>query len=151
MDPEVFERIMQESIAEEIAARDFYRQAAARVEDAGVKAILEELANEEEHHRGMLETFRFNPLARVEFEEAADARVSEGEEAPGPSLEMSPKEAFQLAMKKEQKAMETYQKLAAGCRDPETCRLYEELARMERGHKARLEKLFVDVAFPEVW
>ena len=146
-----FDRIMQESIAEEIAARDFYREAAAKVTDAGVKAILEELARDEEQHRGILETFRFDPLARVEFEETEDLRVAEEEEMPEPSFVMTPKEAFGLAMKKEQKAMETYQRLASGCRDAETRKLYEELARMERGHKAKLEKLFVDVAYPETW
>jgi rubrerythrin len=151
MDAEEFDRIMQASIAEEIAARDFYREAAAKVADAGVKAILEELAREEEQHRGTLETLRFDPLARVEFEEPEDTRVAEEEEVPEPSCEMTPKEAFGLAMKREQKAMEIYQKLASGCRDAETRKLYEELARMERGHKTKLERLFVDVAYSEVW
>jgi len=29
--------------------------------------------------------------------------------------------------------------------------IYLELAEMERGHKARLEELFVNAAYPESW
>ncbi len=152
MDADAFDRIMQESIAEEIAARDFYRKAASRIQDPNVKAIFEELARDEEQHRATLETFRFDPLARVAFEKAEDFGVSEGQERiAAPSLDMTPKDAFQLAMKKEEQAVAVYGRLAEGCRDPETRRLYEELAEMERGHKVRLERLFVDVAYPEDW
>lgn len=152
MDADAFDRIMQESIAEEIAARDFYRDAASRIQDQNVRAILEELSRDEEQHRATLETFRFDPTARVAFEKVQDFGVSEAQERiAAPSLDMTPKDAFQLAMKKEEQAMVAYSRLAEGCRDPETRRLYEELAEMERGHKARLERLFVDVAYPEDW
>lgn len=152
MDADAFDRIMQESIAEEIAARDFYRQAAQRIQDASVKAILEELARDEEQHRATLETFRFDPTSRVAFEKVADFGVAESQERiDTPSVDMTPREAFQLAMKKEEQAMVAYGKLADGCSDAETRKLYRELAEMERGHKARLESLFVDVAYPEDW
>lgn len=152
MDPDAFDRIMQESIAEEIAARDFYRAAARRVENESVREVFEQLAREEDEHRATLETFRYNPLARVTFERVQDFGVSEGQEAiRAPSVDMAPKDALQLAMKKEQAAMMVYQRLAEGCSDAEIRKLYLELAEMERGHKARLETLFVDVAYPEVW
>ena len=67
------------------------------------------------------------------------------------TFDLSPGEAFQLAMKKEQAAMETYLKWAWACQDPELKKVYEELAEMERGHKARIEELFVNAAFPEAW
>jgi len=151
MDPESFDRLMLEAIAEEIAARDFYQQAARKVQDPNVAAIFEQLAKEENDHRNVLETFRFNPLARVEFARAQDYRVSEQEEEPPLSFEMGPKEALQLAMKKEQRAAEAYRRLAAACKNSEFGRVYLELAEMERGHKCRLEELFVNAAYPECW
>jgi len=153
MDPEAFDKILIKSIEGEIAARDFYRAASERLRDEGVKKIFARLAEDEEQHRVTLETFRFNPLARVEFEKAAsdDFQVAEGEEIPDPSMEMTPRDAFQYAMKKEQEAMETYARLASRCQDAETRRLYEELSEMERGHKVELEELFVNAAYPEEW
>lgn len=151
MDPEFFDRLMLDAIAEEIAARDFYQKAARQVKDRNVAALFEQLSKDENEHRNTLETFRFNPLAGVEFARAQDFRVSEQEAEPPLSLDMSPKEALQLAMKKEEKAAEMYRRLAAGCRDPGISRLYLELAEMERGHKCRLEELFVNAAYPECW
>jgi rubrerythrin len=98
MDPESFDRLMLEAIAEEIAARDFYQQAALQMQDPSVAAIFEQLAKEENEHRNTLETFRFNPLARVEFARAQDYRVSEQEEEQSLSFDIGPKEALQLAM-----------------------------------------------------
>ncbi len=151
MDPATFDRIIEESIAEEIASRDFYAQASRRIADSGVKEIFESLSKDEEQHRLTLERFRFDPLARVEFAKVADFGVAEAEVNRPFSFDMTPKDAFSLAMKKEQKAMEIYQEFAARCSDPEIRGLYTELAEMERGHKARLEDLFTNVAYPEQW
>ncbi len=152
MDAETFDRIMLDAIDEEVSAREFYRAAAVKVKDEGVRAIFEELARDEEGHRVKLEEFRFNPLAIVAFENVpGDYKVAEAEKLPRLSLDMSPKDAFQLAMKKEQEAMELYQNLAARCADDEFKKLYDELARMEKGHKRQLETLFVNVAYPEDW
>ena len=151
MDAETFDRIMLESIAAEIAARDFYRQAAERIADPAARDVFLSLSEDEEKHREILETFRFDPVARVEFEKVTDHGVAETEPLPDLGFDMKPAEAFQVAMKKEQEAMELYQRLADQCGDAEIKRLYGELAAMERGHKARLEDLFVDSAYPEKW
>jgi len=151
MDAENFDRVMQEAIAEEVAAAEFYAQAARRMKDAGTRSIFEQLSTDELHHRNILETFRFNPLARFEFERAPDYRVAEREKLQPLSFDMSPKEAFQLAMKKEQQAMGIYTDMAEGCKDPETRNLYLQLAEMERSHKVKLEELFINAAYPESW
>lgn len=151
MNAETFDKLMLRSIEQEIEARDFYREAAKRVADTSVKEIFEEMARQEDQHRETLETFRFNPTARVEFERVEDFGVAEEAELPPLSMDLSPAEAFQLAMKKEQAALEFYAKWAAVTRDAELKRVYEELAEMERGHKARIEELYVNAAFPEAW
>lgn len=151
MDAETFDRIMLESIAAEIAARDFYRQAADRIDDPATRDTFLSLSADEEKHREILETFRFNPAARVTFEKVTDFQVAENEQVPDMTFDMSPAEALGIAIKKEQEAMERYQHFADQCEDAEIEKLYSELAAMERGHKVRLENLFVDTAYPERW
>jgi rubrerythrin len=152
MDEETFDRIMLDAINEEAASREFYKSAAARMKNESVRTIFEGLARDEEGHRVKLEEFRFNPMAIVAFEKVeGDYKVAEAEAQPQLSFDMSPKEAFQLAMKKEQQAMEIYESLAAQCADGEFKNLYQELARMEKGHKAKLENLFINAAYPEDW
>lgn len=151
MNAETFDKLMLRSIEQEIEARDFYREAARRVADTSVREIFEEMAQQEDHHREILETFRFNPTARVEFERVEDFGVAEETEMPPLSMDLSPADAFGLAMKKEQAALELYLKWASVTQDAELKRVYEELAEMERGHKARIEELFVNAAFPEAW
>ncbi len=57
----------------------------------------------------------------------------------------------QLWQKKELEAMQLYTQLATRSADPEQKRVFTELASMERGHKARLEDIYTNMAFPEVW
>jgi rubrerythrin len=151
MDTERFEQIINAAIADEIESRDFYKAAAERVEDRAVKEIFEQLSADEEAHRNTLQTFRSDPTARMAFQKVEDFQVAESQEMPTLSLDMAPKDALQLAIKKEQGAMEEYEALAKAAEDPETQRILKQLSDMERGHKARLESLFVDVAFPEAW
>jgi rubrerythrin len=151
MDAETFDRIMLESIAAEIAARDFYRQAAERIADPATRDTFLSLSVDEEKHREILETFRYNPEARVTFEKVTDYQVAENEQLPDLTFDTSPAEALQIAIKKEQEAMERYQHFADQCQDAEVGKLYAELAAMERGHKARLEDVFVNTAYPEKW
>jgi rubrerythrin len=151
MDPDAFDRMVLEAIAAEIAARDFYLWAARQMKDPGVAEIFRQLSGEENEHRATLETLRFNPVARVEFARAPDYGVAEQEPEPEFSPDMSPKEALQLAMKKEEHAAATYRAFAEACQDTEISRTYLELAEMERGHKSRLEELYVNAAYPEAW
>jgi rubrerythrin len=151
MDAESFDALLLASIAEEIAARDFYTEAARRVKEANVQSIFEQLAREENLHKETLEAFRSNPLARVEFGRVEDFHVAESEADAVLSFDMGPKEAYQLAMKKEQKAQAIYTRMAEGCRNYEIRSIYLELAEMERGHKTRLEELYINAACPEAW
>jgi rubrerythrin len=151
MDADTFDQLMQRAIQKEIEARDFYRQASERIADSSVKEIFAEMARQEESHRDQLEVLRFDPTARVQFAKVEDFGVAEESDSAPLSFDMSPKEAFQLAMKREQAALEMYQRWADAVEDGEIKRVYQELAEMERSHKARIEDLFVNAAFPEDW
>ena len=47
--------------------------------------------------------------------------------------------------------MQMYEKLADASADSEQKKIFTELAKMERGHKARLEDLYTNSAFVEAW
>jgi rubrerythrin len=64
---------------------------------------------------------------------------------------MRPAEALALAMKREQEAAEFYLGLARAAADPALRAAFEDIARMELGHKARLEGMYVDVGYPEAF
>jgi rubrerythrin len=152
MDEQRFDELMVQAIENEVEARDFYREAATRVADRCVKETFEQLGRDEEEHRNTLETYRYDATAKVQFVSLPDDfKVAESEDEPPLSFDMSPPDALKLAMKKEQAAKEMYEKLAAACDDEGVRKVYENLARMELGHKQRLEGLFVDSAYPEVW
>jgi rubrerythrin len=151
MDSHTFDTLMLKAIDEEIAAANFYREAAKHMQVPAVRAIFERLSTDEIHHRDTLETFRFNPVARVAFEHVVDFHVSERETMPPLTFDLTPREAFQLAMKKEEQALTAYTRMAEECRDAEMRKVYVELAEMERGHKSQLEELFVNAACPEAW
>ncbi len=151
MDAEQFETIIQNAIEGEIEARDFYAAAAEKVADAAVKEIFAQLSRQEDGHRHRLQTFKSDPMAKVEFKRVTDYGVAEEQDWPKLSLAMKPADAIGLSIKKEQAAMESYQALAASMENEEFKKLFTELAEMERGHKVSLEKLFVNVAYPEDW
>jgi rubrerythrin len=64
---------------------------------------------------------------------------------------MKPSDTIALAMKNEEEAMNMYTDLANCSSDQEQKKVFQALAKMEQGHKARLEDMFTNMAFPEVW
>ena len=56
-----------------------------------------------------------------------------------------------IAIKKELEAMQMYTQLAQASSDNEQQLLFSQLANMERSHKTRLEDIYTNMAFPEVW
>jgi rubrerythrin len=71
--------------------------------------------------------------------------------APTLSADLKPLDGIVLAIKKELEAMQMYTQLADAQTDPEQKNLFTDLAAMERGHKARLEDIYTNMAFPESW
>jgi len=151
MNQSEFERIMKLAIEAETEAYEFYRDVSEKVTDASVKKIYQEFAQEELGHRTLLEQILKHDIKTFSFTGASDYKVSETVELPRLSLELKPVDAIALAMKKEEEAMKTYSSLAALSADPQKQKIFSELAKMEEGHKARMESLYTNTAFPEVW
>ena len=68
------------------------------------------------------------------------------------TADLKPLDGLVIAIKKELEAMQMYTQLAKTGADSEQKNSFIELASIrERGHKSRLEDIYTNMAFPEVW
>jgi len=151
MDAKEFERIMDFAIAAEIEAYEFYNEVAQSTADKSLKVLFTEFAEEEKGHRLTLESLKNKQIQNFSFAGATDYKIAETVDAPRLSLSMKPADAIALAMKKEEEAMKMYTGLANAASDAEHKNVFMSLARMEAGHKAKMEDLYNQTAFPECW
>ena len=136
----------------ELEAYEFYSEAARKVGDPGVQRIFSDLARDEKGHFELLERFRANPMDIMKISPpSSDWKIAESEDLPTLSTNMKPKDAIALAMKKEQQAVEFYRSLSSAASSPETRLMFENLANMELSHKHKLENMYIDVGYPEVF
>ncbi|HOB18602.1 MAG TPA: ferritin family protein [Candidatus Methanoculleus thermohydrogenotrophicum] len=151
MDVEGYRSILSNAIDREIEAYTFYRTLQEKVRDENLKNLLDELAGEEIKHRKTLEAFLLKEPGELGFNTERDYKVADTLETPPLSADLKPIDGLVIAIRKELDAMQMYTQLAALSDDPEQRKLFESLAAMERGHKARLEDIYTNMAFPEIW
>jgi rubrerythrin len=150
MQVEEYKKIISDAVLNEIEAYEFYSSVSEKVKNNSLKAIFKELAEEEKRHKNSLKGF-LSDLRPMRFDGKKDYKVSETVEMPRLSLDMKPSDAIALAMKSEEEAMNMYTELANCSGDQKQKEVFQALAKMEQGHKARLEDMFTNMAFPEVW
>jgi rubrerythrin len=151
MNKNMIQDIIDYAIEREKESYNFYKSSAERVDDKSLKSIFEELAAEEVSHKDFLEDFLKSGATEINIRDFDDYNVSATVEKPTFTEEMSFTDAVALAMKKEEEAMELYQKLAASTENPDKKELFLNLAKMEQLHKAKLEELYTNTAYAEVW
>lgn len=145
------EAIINMAIEHEVEAYDFYLALSQKDLDASIKGIFTKLAAEEKDHQILLQSFLNNPDKPLRFKPSADFKVAESVDRPALSVDMKPVDAIALAMKREEEAMNRYSAFAESSEAAEQAKIFQELAHMEQGHKTRLEELYTNMAFPEVW
>jgi rubrerythrin len=150
MKAEAYKRVISMAVENEIEAYDFYTAVGEKVNDPNLKSIFKSLADEEKKHRNFLQGLlsQSKPLC---FDETKDYKIAETVDKPKLSLGMKPADAIALAMKNEEEAMNMYTELAGSSADKEQKEMFESLARMEQGHKVKLEGMYTNMAFPEAW
>ncbi len=152
MDAQQYKKAIQDAIASEIEAKDFYLAISARIRDEYLKELFLGFSREEANHEKILKAlFEKGSIKPATFDGTRDFEISETIALPEVSEDMDIKDAIGLAMKNEEIAMQKYQVLAANCLDPELRSVFERLAAMERDHKFKMENHFVKVAYPEIW
>ena len=146
-----YKDILKMAVENEVEAHEFYKDAASKVKDKNLKVTFEELAEEETKHKLLLEGYLSNDLKSMKFKENKDPQISETLEGQTLSTSMSFKDAIVLAMKKEQEAMDMYREFADVSDDDKQRATFEELVKMEQQHKNRLEEIYSNAAYAEVW
>jgi rubrerythrin len=144
-------KIISTAIDREVEAYTFYRSVADKVKDKALKSLFAELAGEEKKHREFLQGMLTKDVSKMKFDASHDYKVADTLPSPPLTMDMKPIEGIVVAIKKELEAMQMYSQLATLATDTETQLLFSQLANMERSHKARLEDIYTNMAFPEVW
>jgi rubrerythrin len=144
-------KIISLAIDREVEAYTFYRTVADKVKDPALKKIFTELAGEEKQHREFLQGMLSKDVSKMHFDEKKNYKVADAMPTPPLSVDMKPLEGIIVSIKKELEAMQMYTQLANLSNDTEQKLLFSQLANMESGHKARLEDIYTNMAFPEVW
>jgi rubrerythrin len=152
MKPEDAKKILSLAIDREVEAYTFYRNIADKVKDKALKSLFDELAGEEKKHREFLQGFLAKDVSKMKFTAGHDYKVGDSLPSPKLTMDLKPLDGLVLAIKKELEAMQMYTQFAKAAADVETQLLFTQLANMERGHKARLEDIYTNMAFPEnIW
>ena len=142
--------IIQSAIAQEELSHAFYKRLAGVVSHAETKDLLEFLAKEELEHKAFLQSC-FTPKGCKLVGETQNVHLAEMLEAPEISEDLSLKEALVIAAKREEGAYRFYQALAALQPPGEIQAFLNKMAQVELTHKEKVEYLYDNVAFPEVW
>jgi len=151
MKAEDAKKIISMAIDREVEAYTFYKSVADKVKDKALKSLFIELAGEEKKHREFLQGFLAKDVSRIKFTAGHDYKVGDSLPTPPLTTDLKPLDGLVLAIKKELDAMQMYTQFANAAADMETQLLFTQLANMERGHKARLEDIYTNMAFPEAW
>ncbi len=152
MDLAKYKQVILDAIKGEIEAKEFYEKIAKRIKDTYLKEIFEKFAKEEaKHEKILLAVLNQEKMDNSFFNFEKDFKVAESIGMPEVNEDMNLKDAIGIAMKNEELAMKKYTALAQNCDDKKLKAVFLDLAAMERNHKFKMEKSFVDVAYPEVW
>jgi rubrerythrin len=142
--------IIEQAMRQEELSHEFYLRLAKLVTHQETRKTLEWLAKDELEHKAFLESC-LTPSGCALAGKAEDTHLAEVMKAPAITAEMSPKEALIVAMKREEGSYHFYQRLA-GLQPPGEAKAFlEKMAKMELGHKEKVEFLYANAAFPEVW
>ena len=151
MKAEDAKKIISTAIDREVEAYTFYRSVADKVKDKALKSLFDELAGEEKKHREFLQGFLAKDVGKIKFAAGHDYKVGDALPSPKLTADLKPLDGLVIAIKKELEAMQMYTQFANAAADTETQLLFSQLANMERSHKARLEDIYTNMAFPEAW
>ena len=143
MDTNKFNEIMDFAIKSEQEAADFYKELQEMSSFEGQKEILKDFELMELGHKKILQNIKtkgFDNSAVIP--KANDLSISDYLVEVEPAANMSYQDILIVAMKREEKAFNLYQKLADESEENEIKNLFLKLASEETGHKNHFEKIY---------
>jgi len=142
--------LIEHAILQEELSHEFYQRMANLVSHRESKETFNFLAQEELDHKAFLSQC-LTPDGCTLAGQAHDTHLAEIMQTPTITEDLNPKEALVIAMKREEGSFRFYQRLASLQPPGEPRAFLEKMARMELGHKEKVEYLYNNAAFPEVW
>jgi len=142
--------LIEQAIRQEELSHEFYARMAKLVTHQDTQDTLEWLAKDELEHKAFLQSC-LTPTGCTLVGQAQDTHLAEIMKTPAITPDLTPKEALMVAMKREEGSYRFYQRLASLQPPGEARAFLEKMAKMELGHKEKVEYLYANVAFPEVW
>jgi rubrerythrin len=146
-----YKKIISRAIELEVEAYTFYLAVSDKAKDENIKNLFNDLSREEQKHKLTLEGFLAKGPEKIHFSESKDYKIVDALPTPPLTMDLKPVEGLVIAIKNELEAMQMYTQLANASADEAQKNIFLELASMERGHKSKLEDLYTNMAFPEVW
>jgi rubrerythrin len=133
------DEILDYAIDQEQQAADFYARFAARAEKPGMKKMLLEFAEEENHHKERLLAVRTGERKLTPEKEILDLKVSDYLVEVDASDNISYQDALIVAMKRERAAVKLYRDMAEKVQDTNFKQVFLGLAKEEAKHKLFFE------------
>ena len=143
--------VLDMAVIKEKESQELYAGLAEKSGKKAVKEAFDTLIRQEKQHQTMLEQYRAGELKEggLRMEHPCDYQIAEHFAEPRPSADMELKDAFLYAADREKESHDFYLKLAQLHVSGKVRQLLEKLASQELEHKAVVESLFNEVAFPQ--
>jgi rubrerythrin len=151
METNDYRKILETAINNEMEAYEFYSNIAQKAQDPELKTIFSELANEEMRHKIQLESLLKKDSKILNFKEDLLKEFSQSDDISKFNAEMCFADGVALAMKKEEEAMLMYQNFSEASVDEIQKKIFEELSIMEQRHKDRLECIYTNSDYKNIW
>lgn len=142
--------LIHEAMNQHELARDFYHKMAHLASHPETRETFEYLEKEADENKARLHQC-LTPEGCPVVPPVRDVHLAEHLKTPAVTLDLSPKDALALAIKRSEALVRFYQSLAELQAPGEIRSRLEYIERAELSHKDKLEYLYDNVAFPEVW
>ena len=141
------------AIKREEEAYDFYMGIQAKVRDDATRDTIGFVANEEKKHKAFLVRYRDGDFAAdaLRMSDVVFYKIAEYQEEPEVKENLESAEVFLVAAHRELRSHQFYTELATLHPPGSTKDMLLSMANEELKHKEKVEYLYNNVAFPEVW
>ena len=143
--------ILDLAVLKEVEAQELYADLCRKSKSEAVQETFQSLIRQEKQHQTLLEKYRAGELKQgaLRMEHPCDSHIAEHFAEPKPDANMELKDVFLFAADRERDSHDFYLKLAHLHVAGDVRVLLEKLASQEMEHKAVVESLFTEVAFPQ--
>lgn len=152
MENKKLELVIETAIQREEEAYNFYLDLSQWVNDAMAKETTQFLASEEQKHKAFLMAYRDGQYAgALKMNAVIDYKIADYLDRPDPEKSLQSKDVYLIAAHRELNSYNFYTSLAEIQPEGEVKDILLRMASEEKKHKEKVEYLYTNTAFPEVF